>query len=64
MIKQSDFLTQFSTELPIVVSCDSSMYGIGASLEHIKDWKEIPAWLASRSLNNVERNYSQLDERV
>lgn len=64
LLLQSDFLVHFDPKLPIVVSADSSSYGIGAVLAHIINGKERPVCFASRTLNQAERNYSQIEREA
>ena len=64
MISNSGFLTHYDSTLPIVVSADSSSYGIGACLAHKIDGKERPVCFASRTLTVAERKYSQLEREA
>ena len=57
-------LIHFDPNLPIVVSADSSKYGLGAVLCQQKDGAELPVVFASRSLNKAERNYSQTEKEA
>ena len=57
-------LIHFDTTLPIVVSADSSKYGLGAVLCQKKDGEELPVVFASRTLNKAERNYSQTEKEA
>ena len=57
-------LLNFDPSLPIVVSADSSSYGLGAVLCQLKDGVELPVVFASRTLNKAERNYSQTEKEV
>ena len=57
-------LIHFDPSLPIVVSADSSKYGVGAVLCHLKDGEELPVVFASRTLNSAERNYSQTEKEA
>ena len=57
-------LIHFDPTLPIVVSADSSKYGLGAVLCQKKDGAELPVVFASRTLNPAERNYSQTEKEA
>ena len=57
-------LIYFDPEKPLVLSCDTSPYGIGAILSHAVDGSEQPVAFASRTLAKAEQNYSQLDKEA
>ena len=58
----SDLLVHFDPSLPIVMACDASQYGIGAVLAHkMPDGSERPVGFVSRTLNEAEKNYEQLE---
>ena len=57
-------LIHFDPTLPIIVSADSSKYGLGAVLCHKKDGEELPVVFASRTLNKAERNYTQTEKEA
>ena len=58
-------LTHFSEELPLLLECDASPYGLGAVLSHeFPDGTERPVGFASRTLTQAERNYSHLDKEA
>lgn len=65
LLKSSQLLVHFDRELPIVLACDVSPYGVGAVLSHrLQDGSEKPIAFASRTLAKAERNYSQLDKEA
>jgi hypothetical protein len=50
---------------PIRLARNSSSYGIGAIISHVmEDGKERPIELASRTLNDSERNYPQVEKEA
>ena len=56
-------LTRYGAKLPLKVACDASQYGLGAVISHVyTDGQEKALAFASRSLNNHEINYSQIDK--
>ena len=58
-------LAHFDPELPIVLTCDASQYGLGAVISHIMaDGAERPIAFGSRTLSATERNYSQIDKEA
>ena len=58
-------LVHFNPDLPLILMCDPSSYGIGAVLAHrMPDDKERPIGYASRSLSKAERNYSQIEREA
>lgn len=58
-------LVHYDPTLPLVLSVDSSSYGIGSVLSHrYPDGAERPICFASRTLNAAERSYSQLDKEA
>ena len=60
----SKCLMHFDPKLPIVVSADSSSYGVGAVISHVVNGAEHPVCFASRTLSDPERRYSQLEKEA
>ena len=62
----SDYLlVHFNPNLPLVLACDASPYGIGAVLSHRMDnGQDKPIAFASRSLLPADKKYSQLDKEA
>lgn len=58
-------LVHYDVHKPLVLTCDSSEYGVGAVLSHITDnGQEHPIAMGSRTLNSAERRYSQFDKEA
>ncbi|CAK1591615.1 unnamed protein product [Parnassius mnemosyne] len=58
-------LVHYDANKPVVLTCDSSEYGVGAVLSHeMEDGQERPIAMASRTLHAHERRYSQLDKEA
>lgn len=58
-------LAHYDASLPLILSVDSSAYGLGAVLWHrYPDGSERAVCCASRTLNEHELNYSQLDKEA
>ena len=63
LLTSSNLLVHFDPSLPIVLACDASQYGIGAVLAHkMSDGSERPVGYVSRTLNDAEKNYAQLEK--
>ena len=63
LLISSEVLTHFEPKLDLLLSCDTSAYGIGAVLAHkLSDGMEKPIGYVSRTLTESEKNYSQLEK--
>jgi hypothetical protein len=64
-LRSGQVLTHFDDQLPLVLACNASPYGVGAVLSHrMPDGSERPVGFASRTLTTAEKNYSQLDKEA
>ncbi|CAH2086484.1 unnamed protein product [Euphydryas editha] len=67
-IASDQVLVHYNPKLPVILSCDASKYGLGACLAHeIKIGNvvcERPIAFASRTLNDAETKYSQIDKEA
>ncbi|XP_039747900.1 uncharacterized protein K02A2.6-like [Pararge aegeria] len=58
-------LVHYDLYKPLILTCDSSQYGVGAVLSHVmENGQERPIAMSSRTLNSHERRYSQLDKEA
>ena len=65
LLSSESLLVHFDSTVPLTLECDASAYGIGAVLAHrFPDGSERPIGYASRTLNEAEPNYSQLEKEV
>ena len=63
LLTSDKLLVHYNPNLPLILACDASAYGIGAVLAHrLPDGSEKPVGYASRTLNKAERNYSRLEK--
>ena len=60
LLTNSNVLTHFNLELPIVLSCEASSYGVGAVLSHTVDRVSKPIAIASRTINKAHCSHRQL----
>jgi len=60
-LSSDTLLTHYDPEKKLTLTCDASPDGVGAVLSHHDESGERPIAYASRTLNQAERNYSQLD---
>ena len=62
-LTEAPVLMIYNRELPLKLDTDASSYGLGAVLSHVfPDGSERPIAYASRSLNESEIRYSQVDK--
>lgn len=62
--KSNKVLRSFDPKLPTALETDSSSYGIGAVLLQLHGDAWHPVQFVSRTLNNAERNYSQIEREA
>ena len=62
LLQSTKVLVHYNPSMPLLLTCDSSAYGIGAVLSHrMPDGTDRPIAYASRSLSKAEKNYAQLE---
>lgn len=65
LLISNSVLTQYYENLPLVLACDASLYGVGAVLSHkFPKGSKAPVAFFSRTLAPAERNYSQLGKET
>uniref|UniRef100_A0A8C6Y7Z4 Gypsy retrotransposon integrase-like protein 1 n=1 Tax=Naja naja TaxID=35670 RepID=A0A8C6Y7Z4_NAJNA len=64
LITSDAVLIQFSENLPVVLTCDASPFGVGVLSHRLPSGREAPIAFYSRTLSKAERNYSQLDKEA
>ena len=63
MLTSDKFLVHYDSTLQLSLACDASSHGLGVVLSHkMPDGSDKPIGYASRTLNSVEQNYSQLEK--
>lgn len=60
----SNFLVHFNPKLVVKLRCDASPYGVGGVLLHEIGGKDCPIAYTSRTLNDAEKKYSQIDREA
>ena len=64
-LQHNSLLVHFDSKKQLVLACDVSPYMIGAVLSHVMDdGTERPIAYTSRTLNQAEQNYSQLEREA
>ena len=62
MLQSTKVLVHYNPSMPLLLTCDSFAYGIGAVLSHrMPDGTDRPIAYASRSLSKAEKKYAQLE---
>ena len=65
MLCSPEVVVHYSTNKPLVLICDASLYSVGAVLAHrMEDGSERPIVYHSRSLSDSEKNYAQIDREA
>ncbi|XP_015285016.1 PREDICTED: follistatin-related protein 4-like [Gekko japonicus] len=63
LLVSNSVLSHFDEDLPVVLACDASPYGVGAVLGHqLPAGQEVPVAYYLRTLSSAECNYTQIDK--
>ena len=64
-ITSSRFLVHYNPDLKLKLTTDASKHGVGAVLSHeMPDGSEKPIAYASKSLNDAQKNYAQIEKEA
>ena len=64
VLTSDSVLIHFDPNMPLILACDASAYGIGAVLSHrLPDGLERPIGFTSRTLSAAEQQYSQIEKK-
>lgn len=63
-LSEATMLVLFDPDKELILSVDSSSYGIGAILSLVHNNKEYPIAFESATLNTAQKNYSQLEKEA
>jgi hypothetical protein len=64
VLSEASMLVLYDPSKELILSVDSSSFGVGAILSQIVDGVECPIVFESATLNTSQRNYSQLDKEA
>lgn len=65
MLQSAPVLAHYDARKPLVLTVDSSAFGVGAVLSHVDEQgNEHPIAYKSRKLSSAQKNYSQLDKEA
>eukprot|EP00116_Pleurobrachia_bachei_P000821 sb/3461083/ len=63
-LTSTGFLAVYRPELPLVLDCDASCFGLGGVLSQVENGIERPIEFISRKMTSAERNYSQIEREA